>query len=82
MIFLVFAIKALTLSLQMFLSYRNQSIDLRSKSIDWNLYDKGLRHERVNQHLYPRHFRGVFRTQSNIYDGVFFAKEVRGPSSI
>ena len=30
----------------MFLSYRNQSIDLLFKSIDWFLYDRGLRHER------------------------------------
>ena len=30
------------------LSYRNQSIDLRSKSMDWFLYDDGIRHERVN----------------------------------
>ena len=29
------------------LSYRNQSIRLRSKSMDWFLYDNGLRHERV-----------------------------------
>ena len=29
------------------LSYRNQSIDLQSKSMDWFLYDNGLRHERV-----------------------------------
>ena len=27
--------------------YRNQSIDLQSKSMDWFLYDNGLRHERV-----------------------------------
>ena len=26
---------------------RNQSIDLQSKSMDWFLYDNGLRHERV-----------------------------------
>ena len=26
---------------------RNQSIDLESKSIDWFLYDNGIRHERV-----------------------------------
>ena len=38
---------ALTLSRWMPLSYRNQSIDLRSKSIDWFLYDNGLRLERV-----------------------------------
>ena len=29
-------------------SYRNQSIDLLGKSMDWFLYDNGLRHERVN----------------------------------
>ena len=29
------------------ISYRNQSIYLRSKSMDWLLYDIGLRHERV-----------------------------------
>ena len=28
-------------------SYRNQSIDLQSKWMDWFLYDNGLRHERV-----------------------------------
>ena len=30
------------------LSYRNQSIDLQSKSMDWFLYDNGLRLKRVN----------------------------------
>ena len=29
------------------LSYRNQSIDLQSKSMDWFLQDRDLRHERV-----------------------------------
>ena len=28
--------------------YRNQSIDLRSKAVDWFQYDRDLRHERVN----------------------------------
>ena len=37
----------LTLSWQGPLSYRNQSIDLLRKSMDWFLYDNGLRHERV-----------------------------------
>ena len=37
----------LTLSWRRPLSYRNQSIDLRIKSMDWFLYDNGLRHERV-----------------------------------
>ena len=36
----------------MSLSYRNQLIDLKNKSIDWFLYDSELRHERVNmEHL-------------------------------
>ena len=43
--------KKLTLSWQRPLSYRNQSIDLESKSMDWFLYDNGLRHERVKQKL-------------------------------
>ena len=34
------------------LSYRNQSIDLRSKSVDWFLNDIGLRHERVKAFLF------------------------------
>ena len=38
---------ALTLSWRRPLSYRNQSIDLLCKSVDWFLYDKILRHERV-----------------------------------
>ena len=38
----------LTLSWRRPLSYRNQSGDLLSKSMDCFLYDNGLRHERVN----------------------------------
>ena len=30
------------------LLYRNQPIDLHSKLMDWFLYDRDLRHERVN----------------------------------
>ena len=30
------------------LLYRNQSIDMQNKSMDWFLYDKSLWHERVN----------------------------------
>ena len=40
--------KGLTLSWRRQLSYRNQSIDLQSKPMDWLLYDNGLRHDRVN----------------------------------
>ena len=37
----------LTLSWRRPLSYRNQSIDLLRKSMDWFLHDNGPRHERV-----------------------------------
>ena len=37
----------LTLSWRSSLSYRNQSSDLQSKSMDWFPYDRYLRHERV-----------------------------------
>ena len=38
----------LTLSWRRPLSYRSQSIDLLRKSMDWFLYDSGLRHGGVN----------------------------------
>ena len=38
-----------TLSWRGPLSYRNQSIDLLGKSMDWFLYDNGLCHERVKK---------------------------------
>ena len=38
----------LTLSWWRSLSNRNQSIDLQSKSMNWFLYDRDLRHEKVN----------------------------------
>ena len=38
--------KLLTLSWRGLLSYRNQSIDLQSKSMDWFLYGNGLRYEK------------------------------------
>ena len=43
---------ALTLSWRRPLSYRNQYIDLQSKSMDWFLYDNGLRHERVKNNFF------------------------------
>ena len=42
---------SLTLSWRRLLSYRNQSIDLLCKSMDWFLYDNSLCHERVNSTL-------------------------------
>ena len=37
----------LTLSCQSSLSYRNQSIGMLCKSLDWFLYDRDFRHQRV-----------------------------------
>ena len=37
----------LTLSWRRSLLYRNQSIDLQRKSMDWFLYDRDVRHENV-----------------------------------
>ena len=42
---------SLTFSWWRLLSYRNQSIDFFRKSVDWFLYDNGLRHESFNRHL-------------------------------
>ena len=42
----------LTLSWRRPLSYRNQAIDLLRKSMDWFLYDMGLRHERVKHQIW------------------------------
>ena len=36
-----------------FLSYRNQPIDLQSKSVNWSLYDRDVRQETVNQNWVP-----------------------------
>ena len=51
-----FSYNCLTLSWRRPLSYRNESIDLVRKCMDWFLYDNGLRHERVNDFLKPFHF--------------------------
>ena len=45
-----FFVRQLTLSWRRSLSYRNQSNDLLRKSMDWFLYDNGLRHERLKYH--------------------------------
>ena len=44
----------LTLSRPMSLSHTNQSIDLHNKSMDWFLYDRKIRHEKVKQFLMMR----------------------------
>ena len=40
---------SVTLSWRRPLSYRNQFIDFQSKSMDWFLYDRDLRHEKVKR---------------------------------
>ena len=42
---------SLTLSWRRPLSYRNLSIDLLRKSMDWLLFDNSLRHERVKRSI-------------------------------
>ena len=42
-----FSTITLTLSRRIFLSYKNQSIDLQFKTLAYFLYDRDLRHERV-----------------------------------
>ena len=44
----IIGLSLLPLSRRRPLSYRNQSIGLLCNSLDWFLYDNGLRHERVN----------------------------------
>ena len=50
------------------LSYRNQSIDLQSKLMDWCLYDSYLRHEKINL---PETYS---KTQLNIWNGALREK--------
>ena len=47
----LFTLMTLTLSRQRSPSYRNQFIDLNSKSIDWFLYHRGHVHERADRNL-------------------------------
>ena len=73
----------LTLSWQRSVSYRNQSIDLQSKSIDWFLYNKDLRHkrvERVSKKLYVIHTNKTFMkllVEWFLYDRDFRHKRVK-----
>ena len=56
-----------TLSWQRPLSYRNQSLDLPCKSMDWFLYDNGLRNERVKCERLCRKLEFVHIYQRNPY---------------
>ena len=73
--------KVLTLSWRRSLSYRNQSIDLLCKLMNWFLYDKDIHHERVKM-LFTHHNPKVcFLTYRKVglasflfffYQGIFF----------
>ena len=59
-------IQYLTLSRRRPLSYRNQSIGLLCKLMDWFLYANGLRHERVNIPMCLVYINDNLRNNSNI----------------
>ena len=64
----------LTLSRRRPLSYRNQSIDLGSKSMDWFLYDNGLRLERVKSTFFMWSLLNIatdLKLDSAVYSGKF-----------
>ena len=63
-VILKFKLPPLTLSWRRPLSYRNQSIYFRRKSMDWSLYDNCLRHERVNWYIHhDRHHLWKSKTE-------------------
>ena len=55
----------LTLLWRRSLSYRNQSIDLLCKSMDWFLDDNGLRHERVKGNFSKQFISNNSRLRNN-----------------
>ena len=63
-----------TLSWRMPLSYRNQSIDLPPKSIDWFLYDNGLRHERVKGFYIEKYSWGLIGLIHICYTSIIFSR--------
>ena len=67
----------LTLSWRTPLSYRNQSIDLPRKSMDWLLYDNGHRHERV-KHLKRKCFSVLRQKQSSSHGVKDRCKNLQG----
>ena len=63
----------LTLSWRKFVSYRHHSIDLQSKLMDYFLYDRDLRRERVKRqpHRMVKHGQTISRQQSTNFLSVF-----------
>ena len=69
----------LTLSWRRSLSYRNQSIDLQSKLIDWFLYNRDLRHERVKDSRLIFQFNRTHKQDCLLYPSfriITFSKSV------
>ena len=58
----------LNLSWRRSLLCRNQSIDLQSKPMDWLLYDKNLRHERINALVFACIHCDIFLDYDKIID--------------
>ena len=56
----------LTLSRRRSLLYRNQSVDLLCKSLDWFLYDREPCHDRVNWKKYHYRDMGVSRERESL----------------
>ena len=68
-------VNRLTLSWQRPLSYRNQSIDLQSKSLDWFLYDNSLRHERVKHEREKHNVKELASYSDAQYSTMWLIKE-------
>ena len=70
--FSALCMKGLALSRCRSLSYRNQCIDLQSKSMDGFLYDRDLRHGRIKQVLREKqqqkaHYAIILTTKKKYY---------------
>ena len=74
-------INHLTLSQRRPLSYRNQSIDLKSKSMDWFLHDKCPRHERVNANKYWWTQKNVFFQNLTVFNEIWRTAKENFPTS-
>ena len=63
--------RVLTFSWRRPISYRNQSIDLLCKSMDWFLFDIGLRHERVKLIILSFFTEGLWKSINNYRYSMF-----------
>ena len=68
LLFYFLVLSYVTLSWWRSLSCRNQSIDLQSKSIDWFLYYRDLRHERVTYSVETRYSLRIIPRYFTFFD--------------